>query len=448
MRPRYWIDLQDIFITPIFLLIIIGIMLAVRSQVRDTVIRPYFLPAFGVKLVGAIALGLIYQFYYRGGDTYNFFREAGVVWQAFTEAPGLALRIIFAEVPNYSPDLYLYTSRMYFFSHGDSATYNVIRLAAFFSIISFHTYTTIAVLFAVVSFTGMWAMFRAFYDMYPALHRPLAVAVFFVPSVFFWGSGLMKDTLTLGALGWTFYSFYFGLIKGRNVLVNVGILLVSIFIIRAIKVYIISIFLPAMLLWLFLQYRTKIRSALVRAIALPFLIAVALPFAYLAFVQITADNERYKLENLAATAEVTADWLKTMSEIDRGSGYSLGQSDFSPAGMAAVFPQAIWLGLFQPHPWQAGFNPVMLLAALEASFFLYITLRILFTTNLFRLYSIFFQHPVLLFCLLFCVVFAGGVALASSNYGTMVRYRIPLQPFYLSMLYIIRYQLNNSTKLF
>ncbi|NJL15088.1 MAG: hypothetical protein HC913_20185 [Microscillaceae bacterium] len=44
--------------------------------------------------------------------------------------------------------------------------------------------------------------------------------------------------------------------------------------------------------------------------------------------------------------------------------------------------------------------------------------------------------------------FAGGVALASSNYGTMVRYRIPLQPFYLAMLYIIRYQLNNSTKLF
>ncbi|NJL15077.1 MAG: hypothetical protein HC913_20130, partial [Microscillaceae bacterium] len=300
MRPRLWIDLQDIFITPIYLLMILGLMLALRSQVRDTTIRPYFLPAFGVKLVGAIALGLIYQFYYRGGDTYNFFREAGVVWQAFTEAPGLALRIILAEVPNYSPDLYLYTSRMFFFSHGDSATYNVIRLAAFFSILSFHTYTTIAVLFAVVSFTGMWAIYRAFYDMYPALHRPLAVAVFFVPSVFFWGSGLMKDTLTLGALGWAFYSFYFGLIKGRNVLVNVGILLVSILVIRAIKVYIISTFLPGMLLWLFLQYRTKIRSAVVRAIALPFLIAVALPFAYLAFVQITADNERYQLENLAA----------------------------------------------------------------------------------------------------------------------------------------------------
>ncbi|NJO01256.1 MAG: hypothetical protein HC880_05750 [Bacteroidia bacterium] len=103
------------------------------------------------------------------------------------DSPLTGLRLVTAEVGDYSPDIYKYTSRIYFFSAGDVATYHVIRVAGFFSFFTFHTYTSIAILFAFFSFFGSWALYLAFYDMFPQMHRTLAVAIFFYTLSFFSG---------------------------------------------------------------------------------------------------------------------------------------------------------------------------------------------------------------------------------------------------------------------
>jgi hypothetical protein len=36
----------------------------------------------------------------------------------------------------------------------------------------------------------------------------LAYAILFIPSVIFWGSGFMKDTITLSCIGWVTHFFY------------------------------------------------------------------------------------------------------------------------------------------------------------------------------------------------------------------------------------------------
>ena len=63
----------------------------------------------------------------------------------------------------------------------------VIKIAAVLDIFTFATYSATAVLFAVLSFSGMWVLFLAFYRIKPAMHLALAIAIFFIPSVFFWG---------------------------------------------------------------------------------------------------------------------------------------------------------------------------------------------------------------------------------------------------------------------
>jgi hypothetical protein len=439
--------IKDIFLTPIYLILLYMIAFGWRSRIKDRVLRSYFLPAFQVKIIGAIALGFIYQFYYGGGDTFNFFIDCAPIWDAFWESPTLAFKILFLNIGDQSPDVYKYTSRIYFFSAGDVRTFQIIRIAGFFSLFTFYTYLPIALFFAFLSFTGMWAMYRVFYDMYPQLHRPLAYAVFFIPSVYFWGSGLLKDTICIGAMGWILYGFYFGLILRRQILLNLGIFSVAIVIVQSIKIYIIASFLPAILIWLFLQYRANIRNAALRLLALPITILISIPFAYFALIQLTADNAQYNLENIANTSKVTADWLKQVSDREGGSGYSLGEQDGTIGGLLRIAPRAIWLGLFEPHPWQAR-NPVMLLSALETSILLLLTLKVLWQIGLFRIYGIFLSHPITLFCLIFCIVFAFGVATSSYNYGSLVRYRIPLLPFYLAMLYIIRFQATKKIKLF
>jgi hypothetical protein len=442
--------LNDILLTPIYLMVIYAIMFAIRGNIKDRVLRQYFIPAFNMKIIGAIGLGMIYQFYYGqgvgGGDTFNFFYDCKPIWEAFTTSPMLAFRIIFAEIGDQSPDTFQYTQRIYFFSAGDAQTFNLIRIAGFFSLLTFHTYLPIGILFALASFTGMWAMYRAFYSMYPHLHKRLAWAIFFIPSVYFWGSGLLKDTIALGALGWTFYAFYFGLIKRRNIGINIFILLFTVFIIQSIKVYIIAAFLPPAFLWVFLQYRKGIRSAALRVISFPIVIAIAVPLGLWAINRVTADQERYQIENIAATTETTATWLQTVSEKEGGSGYTLGKFDGTLVGLIRYYPQAVWLGLFQPYLWEAR-NPIMLLSALEAFTFLFFTLMMIYRSGIFKIWSVLFNEPVTLFCLGFAVVMAAAVALASFNYGTMVRYRIPLQPFYLAMLFIIQFHLKKPKKL-
>jgi hypothetical protein len=439
-------ELQDLLVTPFVLLLLYAYAFSQRNKIKDDVIRVYYIPAFTLKMFGGVAFGMIYYFYYGGGDTVRFFSEATHIFRAFTDSPYLGFRLITAPVQEISPDTFQYSNQILTYTLGDAGTYHVIRVIGFFSIFTFNTYSSIALLFSVVSFSGIWRMYLVFYNMFPHLHRPLAYAIFFIPSVYFWGSGINKESLCMGALGWLFYCFYFGFILRKKVLLNVFGVIVFSLILQAIKFYILGSFLVAGMLWLFLQYRTYIKSSTLRAIALPFVILMAFPIILIGLQRLATDK-RYSLENIASTAKTTTDWLKYVAEKEGGSVYNLGENDGTMAGLVRLAPAGLWLGLFQPHPWQAR-NPVMALSALEAFVFLFLTFKILFQIGIIKFYNLLLSEPITFGCLVFAVLIAVGAAITSANYGTMVRYRVPMMPFYLSMLYILRYKINGNIKLF
>jgi hypothetical protein len=51
--------------------------------------------------------------------------------------------------------------------------------------------------------------------------REIAIATLFVPSVFFWGTGVMKDPLCIGALGYLTYSSYQLFLKRKFSIISV-----------------------------------------------------------------------------------------------------------------------------------------------------------------------------------------------------------------------------------
>jgi len=428
--------LKDLLLTPLYLPFILLLAVWLRRKMTDSVTRRYFMPALFVKITGAVALGLIYQFYYGGGDTFNFFHDSNLIWEAFLDDPFTGLELIVAD-NQFHTGLYAYTSRMHFYV--DPYTYQVIRLSAFLGLFTFHTYTLIAILFAFISFTGVWALYKVFYDLYPHLHKQIALAVLFMPSVFFWGSGLMKDTVTLGALGWLFHAFYFGVIRRRSLAVNGAMVVLCILIIKAIKVYILLCFLPAAFLWIFLEYRARIKSQALRFISLPLVILMAVPLSYQAIVKVTEENKRYQLENITNTTQVTATWLQQVGTMQSGSVYSLGEFDGTWTGMLSKAPQAIFVTLYRPFLWESR-NPVMLLSALEAAFFFFMTLKMLWRVKLKHLGSLIGGQPLVLFCLLFAITFSFAVGVSSYNFGTLVRYKIPMMPFFLVALYVMQGQ--------
>ena len=431
---------QDLLITPVVLFLVYLLAYTLRPAFTDATTRRYFLSGLTVKIFGAIAVGLIYQFYYGGGrpsgDTFNYFANAAIIIEAFGDSFDTGLKLLLAN-GEYEPEIFQYASRMYWFR--SPTEYFVIRIIAVLGLLTFHTYSAIAVLFAALSFSGVWALFRTFYKMFPPLHRKFAIAVLFLPSVVFWGSGILKDSITLGALGWATWAIVRIFFERRGVPVATAILLLALYTIYAIKIYIVLCFLPAALLWVFLANVERVRSVAIRGVIAPVVLATVVALSYFAVVEIGKDNTRYSVDKLSETAEITARYLTYVGEKQGGSVYTLGDDfDFSPAGMLRKFPLAVNVTLFRPYLWEA-YNPVMLLSALESFFTLALTIYILFQVGLGRLFRYLISKPIILFCLLFAIAFSFSVGISTYNFGSLVRYKIPMFPFYLSGLFILQH---------
>ena len=84
----------------------------------------------------------------------------------------------------------------------------------------------------------------------------------------------------------------------------------------------------------------------------------------------------------------------------------------------------------------------MVIAAIENFILLIFTLIAIIKTNPFKLYKKIASQPFLLYCLIFTLIFGFGVGLASTNFGALVRYRIPLIPFYFTIILILFKQRN------
>jgi hypothetical protein len=432
---------KDLLLTPLYLGIIYLIAYSIRRKYTDRFTKKYFIPALTVKIIGAIGLGLVYQFYYGGGDTFNYFNHVRVIYNAFLESPLIAFKIVFSH-GQYDPLTHKYTSWMEWYRA--PTEFFVIRVASIFAFITFGTYTPIAIFFAFISFTGMWAMYKTFLDIYPTLQKQLAIAIFFLPSVFFWGSGLMKDSLTIGALGWLFYGFYFATIKKRNILKSALIGLIAAYVIYIVKVYVLLSFLPPAIFWVFIENNNRIKNSLLRNLLKPLFIGLGLALAVFGATNLTEGDARYDVNNIAERSRINNTYLS--KQIASGSSYDIGVFDGSIGSILTVGPQAIVVSLYRPFLFEVR-NPLMLLSALESSIFIYYTLLFIYKVGFFKTFKFISSKPILLFCMIFSLVLAFAVGTNSGNFGSLVRYKVPLMPFYLSALFIMQAHLKRPKKL-
>ncbi len=430
-------EVRDLIVTPIVIFLVFGAAYFLRPYFTDSVTRRYFIPALAVRIAGALALGLIYQFYYDGGDTYNFHTHGSRhVWEALTEDPDKGIRLFIRD--DDQRGLYKYSSKIPFYR--DDSSFAIIRLAALFDLFTFSTYSSTAICFAILGFVGSWLLFLAFYQDYKHLHAPLAVATLFIPSIVFWGSGLLKDTVTLACLGVATFIVSRIFIKGKFSLFGVALLIVALYVLYEVKIYILLTFLPACIIWIFLSSLNSIRSAMLRVTLFPVILTCSIVLAYFAMVKAGEDNPKYSLTALSKTAQVTAYDIRYWTGREAGSGYALGELDGTWESMVRLAPQAINVSLFRPYLWEVN-NPLMFFSSMESLVLLFLTIFLLFRARLTMWRHI--TKPVVLFCLIFSLVFAFAVGVSTYNFGTLTRYKIPLLPFYCIALIILSYRENS-----
>ncbi|MEM1137898.1 MAG: hypothetical protein AAGI07_18835, partial [Bacteroidota bacterium] len=262
------------------------------------------------------------------------------------------------------------------------------------------------------------------------------------------GSGILKDTITIGCLGWMTYCFYNVVLKARRSPLLIILFMIAALLTYLIKKYILLSFLPALLIWITAKYFSSIRHLVRKALIAPVIVAISVGFGYLILQAVGGDDSRYALSNIARTAQITAYDIRYGwgARLGDGSGYTLGDLDGTFGSMIRLAPKAVNVSLFRPYLWEIK-NPLMLLSGLEALLCLFLTLWVIYKISLTSSIKNFFK-PEVLFCMAFSLVFAFAVGISTYNFGTLARYKIPLLPFYFSGLVLLYYygKSNNSKK--
>jgi hypothetical protein len=426
------LELRDFIATPIIIILMYMVAYLIRPMVTNEDTRRYYFPALTLKIVGALALGFIYQFYYDGGDTFNYHTIGSrIMWEAFLDSPQKWFGMFFSNTGDYEA-FYEYAHQIYFFR--DPPSFFIVRLASVFDLITFSSYSATACFFAAISFYGGWLLFLTFYKRYPHLHGWMAFAILLVPSVIFWGSGILKDTIMLACLGCVTYAVDKLFIERKINLGYLVLLLICIYTLFEVRKFILQAFVPSVFLWIYYSRLMNIKSTMLQLIVFPSVIIFILLLSYFAFIKIGEGDSRYAAENLGKTAKTTAYDIAYYSGRGAGSTYSLGELDGTFAGMLKLAPAAINVALFRPYPWEVK-NPLMALSAIESFCFLCLVLFIIF----FRLPSLLqaLKNQDVIFLLVFSLIFAFATGISSYNFGTLSRYKVSLIPYFAVAIIII-----------
>jgi hypothetical protein len=429
----------------------IGIVLIIANHVRrikqvrgNNPHYKYLVPGLLCKLVGTISLCLIYTYYYEiGGDVTNYFittkTYVNVILEGHFEK--------FFEMVDYKHNnvhLVLASGNVYgyvMFNPGDYYALFTVLLTIPICMLGAKSFIATAVLLASLSYIGLWKLYEVFVSQFPHLSRQFAIAIFFIPSVFFWGSGVLKDTYTLSAIGFYIYGLYhFQILKERKIKYLAMIIGASIIFIY-IKPYFLFALLPGSLLWIFFQKIQGIKNQFFKAIFIPLIVFGLISVVTFIFGALGSYLGEYSLDNILNKA------VKTQQDLVReaygSNSYNIGTFDANIWSVIAKIPAAINLALFRPYIWDAR-NAVMLLSALENMFMLGFTIYIVLKVRISVLLVSLQSHPLLLFSLLFALFFAFSVGLTTANYGALSRLKIPCIPFYLAALFIV-YDLNKAS---
>jgi len=411
---------------------------------NDPYLQKTFTRFFWIKILCAIMFALVYQFYYGGGDTFGFFYWGQALVKTFFKEPSTYINyVVFNDQGSFmtikvGTELHnsFFRGYGYIFKGGGSDSF-FIKIMSIFSFLGANAYLPTAIIITLFSIYGTWNLFQVFADYNPDNKVLYSYAILFLPSACFWGSAILKDTMTFATLGLLTYHIYFGLIKRKSTVISVVKILILVSIISNIKGYIILSFLPAATYWVFNSYKEKIKNAAIRNLSAPIFLGFSIIFIMFLSVAIGDDLGRFSTSTLEKTAMDYQAWHTVASE--GGSAYTIGTvGDYSLGAMLTNFPLAVNVTFFRPYLWEAK-NIVMLFAALESAIIFYFFVTLFLKAGLFNPFKLLTLDSATTFCLIFAIIFGFAVGFTSFNFGALVRYKIPCIPFFLIALSNIYY---------
>ena len=429
---KNFLDIEGIFLITVYILLF-TIGFNIYSTIKyssEQKLKKFFLYGFYFKIFASLGFALVFDWYYRrGGDSFSYFYNACYLGNVLFEDFKSYLRIFLGFISK--ENIYtLPVGLSYIPAFNDSGKIAVHRFLSLFTILGLKNYYLTIIVFNVFLYMMIWRVFLFFNKVFPDKSKILAYGFLYVPSVLFWGSGILKDSFTF-TFGLVFISNFYKIFFQRNLnILNFAKLLLAAYIVITLKPYILYSYIAGGFVWLGLNSLKAVKNRVLRVFVLPVVI-LGIGFAGIYVLNSVANvvGGSYKdIDSMLNKAVVSQQDLK--QEYYQGSSFDIGDYEPTVEGALSVTPAAIIAGLYRPFIWEAR-SLVVFLSGLENLVLSIITLYVFFKVGFINILKIISREPFLVFCFAFSVMMAWGIGLSTSNFGALVRFKIPLMPFFL-----------------
>nr|WP_294861466.1 hypothetical protein [uncultured Fluviicola sp.] len=423
-----------IFFTAYFILFsLIAILIYLKNKENPE--YRYFLPHFFWKIFMGFSMAYVYIYNYGGGDTTAYWQGANTLNNLCYESPLNYLNELFnPATKGYIPHYYNYkTGIPPVWIYNEPNSWFICKLSSPISFFTFKSYLTLNLFYSVITSIISWKFFRFLNSFLSIQTKYIAYAVLFIPTVGFWCTGIMKDSVTYASLLVVIMGLFKILQRQYNVKTIIGTLIGFWFIFVTRSFLLLPIAVPVFILIIFrlnnkkpfiTKLLTRITGILIALSSIAFFMSGSTLFG------------EFSSNNLTETANtIYLDFQNNTGYT--GKRYDLGISEVNSVTMVTVIPNAILTTIYRPFIWEAD-NALMLINGLESTLFLLLTLAIIRRRkkiNLVLLKKDRQTKDFIIFCILFVLILAYFVGLTSGLFGVLARLKAPILPFFLLFVF-------------
>jgi hypothetical protein len=415
--------LLSLFYTIVFIYLIYKIPFFKAEGLSAKVLSVIFV----IKILAGIAMSLIYTYYYTDrntADIFKYFDDSKIMFDALLKKPAdfISMMTGIGNDSQYYNDHYyklmnnwyrVYESNIYNESH------TIIRFNAFVRIFSFGYYNVHTVFICFLSLSGLVALYKNSIKFIKNKNKELIFGIFLLPSVIFWGSGVMKEGLLFFGLGFLIYHF-FAIIEKFSFASFIWIIITTILIYFT-KFYVLAIAIPILIahLWVSKSGEKYILMKYFIVFVIYIFIGTQLHFVF----------PRFDTLDILVTKQ--RDFIGLAKFMNSGSLINIPLLTPDIWSFIKYAPQAFFITMFRPFITESG-SMMILMAALENFLILIILILAFVFANFQQIHkSIFYAC---MFAVIFMFVLTG---LITPVMGAMVRYKVPALPFLMIMLIML-----------
>lgn len=398
-----------ILLTNLLLLGFICVYVYAKSQ---SALRSWYWPSLLLHILSGLAIGWLYTYHYKEGDTLVFFTE-GIKLTALARQDFSAY-LTFLWTGDGPSD---FLNSLYY--QNDRALF-MVKLTSLINLLSLDNYWVSSLYFSLLSFFSSWKLSITLTRYYSSAKAAVTLSFLLLPSVVFWSSGIVKESIALATLYYVLHVFLLFYKESKITWYRIILVVVSTWLLYILKYYYVAVLVPVLITSILHQQLCKRITTDSFWLHTVLWIIIFLGLS----LSVTQVHPNFYLDRFLWV--LYNNYQDFISFSQPGDIMLFPSLQESWASVLLLSPWAFISGVFRPFFWEST-NLLQAVASIENLILLLLTLTALPSLRALSRHS---DRMLLLAAVVYCFTLSTFLTLSTPNFGTLIRYRVGFLPIF------------------